>query len=77
MSTPTYPDPARPAPARTRAPRTDPPANPGRRGLALVPAGHPGRATRKPLGTPAGQPPGSAMVGLGVATPAITCTCSG
>jgi TraM recognition site of TraD and TraG len=67
MSNPTYPDPARPAPARTRAPRTDPPANPGRRGLALVPAGHPGRATRKPLGTPAGQPPGSAMVGLGVA----------
>jgi hypothetical protein len=67
MSNPTNPDTARPAPARTRAPHTDPPANPGRRGLALVPAGHPGRATRKPLGTPAGQPPGSAMVGLGVA----------
>ena len=44
-----------------------PPAPAERRRLALVPAGHPARATRKPLGTPAGHPPGAATVGLAVA----------
>jgi hypothetical protein len=43
------------------------PAAADRRGLALVPAGHPARATRKPLGTPVGHPPGEGTVGLAVA----------
>ena len=68
------PDPDRSAPSPTtrgRSPAVVAAASvgAGRRGLVLVPAGHPIRATRKPLGVPAGQPPNSSAgtVGLAVA----------
>src|SRR5690348_14427679 len=67
MTEPTHADSSAVAAPGATATSPIPPTPAQRRRLALVPAGHPGRATRKPVGTPAGHPPGAATVGLQVA----------